>query len=153
MKKTNTIKKIFTFFLALMLIGVQCLGAVTVNAENGSVSYNFDEWEPVPVTDTEGAEVEGAYQPPTGWTGVSPKFSATNYYYKEDGAMGYYYKRSGSTLYNNGLKTDLPSGIDKNDFLIDYALYKKRFSGESFAILDTGSSFKWSKAFSTSENK
>ncbi len=153
MKKTNTIKKIFTFFLALMLIGVQCLGAVTVNAENGSVSYNFDEWEPVPVTDTEGAEVEGAYQPPTGWTGVSPKFSATNYYYKEDGAMGYYYKRSGSTLYNNGLKTDLPSGIDKNDFLIDYALYKKSFSNESFAILDTGSSFKWSKAFSTSENK
>ena len=153
MKRKITFRAIFTFFLALMLIGVQCLGAVVASAANDSVSYTFDEWVPEQAHDKDGNAVENGYKAPTGWSGVSANLSTTNYYYKEDGAMGYYYKRSGSTLYNNGLKTDLPSGIDKNDFLIDYALYKKRFSGESFAILDTGSSFKWSKAFSTSENK
>ncbi len=153
MKRKITFRAIFTFFLALMLIGVQCLGAVVASAANDSVSYTFDEWVPEQAHDKDGNVVENGYKAPTGWSGVGDNLSTTSYYYKEDGAMGYYYKRSGGTIYNNGLKTDLPSGIDKNDFLIDYALYKKRFSGESFAILDTGSSVKWKKAFSTSENK
>lgn len=121
MKSKNTVKTIFTICLSVMLIAVQCFGSLMVSAANDSVSYNFDEWEPVEV-----AGVSGAYQPPSGWDAYDRTYDANNHFYKEDGAMGYkkMYKSSDS---NAGVYTAIPQGINKDDFYIDFASCWKNY--------------------------